>query len=234
MFNASNYTKWYFDLVESRKNMTRECFTEKHHIIPKSLGGTNASSNIVRLTPKEHYICHLILTKMVDSHNEKKKMAYALLAMRRSNTQEKRVNARQYDKIRNITREYFSGENNPFYGKGHFGKDNPMSKPENYKKFLSVVRSEEHRKMMSEKMCGEKNGFYGKEHTRETKEIIAKHRRQPIDVLFEDGNTKTFNEYRDFGRFLNKSRELASKLCQGKHNHLLSKYGIKEIMKCQK
>lgn len=51
-------------------------YTENHHIIHKSLGGPNDKTNIVVLTAKEHFICHLLLTKMVDG-DYKKKMVYA-------------------------------------------------------------------------------------------------------------------------------------------------------------
>lgn len=31
-------------------------YKEEHHIVPRSLGGTNTSDNFVRLTAKEHYL----------------------------------------------------------------------------------------------------------------------------------------------------------------------------------
>jgi hypothetical protein len=37
---------------------------EKHHILPKSMGGTNAMSNIVSLSPKEHFVAHHLLWKI--------------------------------------------------------------------------------------------------------------------------------------------------------------------------
>ena len=39
------------------------CF-ESHHIIPRSLGGDNLKENKVSLLPREHFIAHLLLTKM--------------------------------------------------------------------------------------------------------------------------------------------------------------------------
>ena len=55
-------------------------YTEVHHIIPISIGGTNDKSNLVALTAKEHFICHAILPNMVlDEH--KKKMNYAFWRM---------------------------------------------------------------------------------------------------------------------------------------------------------
>lgn len=35
-----------------------QTYTEKHHIIPKSLGGDNSKTNLVVLTGRQHFICH--------------------------------------------------------------------------------------------------------------------------------------------------------------------------------
>lgn len=53
---------------------------EKHHILPKSLGGSNERSNIVCLTYREHFIAHWLLTKFVKT-TDKKKMLHALWRM---------------------------------------------------------------------------------------------------------------------------------------------------------
>ena len=66
LFINNKYTKWYYQIIESAKNSNHSCYTEKHHIIPKSLGGTNNLSNIVSLTARQHFICHWLLTKMTD------------------------------------------------------------------------------------------------------------------------------------------------------------------------
>jgi hypothetical protein len=34
---------------------------ELHHILPKCMGGNNNKTNLVRLTLREHYVCHLLL-----------------------------------------------------------------------------------------------------------------------------------------------------------------------------
>ena len=47
---------------------------------PKSLGGDNSADNIVRLTIREHYVAHLLLTKMFEGR-EKQKMFFAFKCM---------------------------------------------------------------------------------------------------------------------------------------------------------
>jgi hypothetical protein len=78
----NKYKRWYFSIVEKaqqRSNLTEEYF-EKHHIVPKSLGGSNKKENIVRVTAKEHFVCHLLLTKFTEGES-KRKMSYALWMM---------------------------------------------------------------------------------------------------------------------------------------------------------
>lgn len=60
-----NYKQIYENIIAFRKkNVPVDCYTEIHHIIPKSLGGTDAKTNLVRLTAKEHFICHRLLVKI--------------------------------------------------------------------------------------------------------------------------------------------------------------------------
>jgi hypothetical protein len=47
LFLENKYSKWYFSIIEKSQS-NNESYLEKHHIIPKSLGGTNLSSNIAK------------------------------------------------------------------------------------------------------------------------------------------------------------------------------------------
>lgn len=71
---------------------------EKHHIVPKSMGGTNAKSNIVFFTPKEHYVAHHLLWKI---HNNRE-MQYAFWCMVnvRTGGRDYRVTGRVYQQIK--------------------------------------------------------------------------------------------------------------------------------------
>jgi hypothetical protein len=86
MFLDNKYTSWYFSIIENSKRTSRskkDGYHEKHHIIPKSCGGTDDGSNLVLLTSKEHFICHLLLPKMMESEYHYHKMIFALNAMSR-------------------------------------------------------------------------------------------------------------------------------------------------------
>lgn len=53
-------------------------YYERHHIIPRCLGGNNRKENLVMLTFKEHYVCHHLLCKIYPN-NYKIKAAFALM-----------------------------------------------------------------------------------------------------------------------------------------------------------
>ena len=77
IFINNKYTTWYNSIITKANNRTITGYTEKHHIIPSSLGGTNNKENLVILTAREHFVCHLLLTKMTIG-NAKYKMNFAL------------------------------------------------------------------------------------------------------------------------------------------------------------
>jgi hypothetical protein len=84
MFLENKYTKTYLRLMEKAIFRTKpEGYTERHHIIPKSLPNTykHYKFNLVILTVKEHFIAHLLLSKMLPEEENKKKMIDALHTM---------------------------------------------------------------------------------------------------------------------------------------------------------
>lgn len=83
IFLNNKYTKWYFNIIESvkcknriklRKSDISYVYYENHHIVPKSLGGSDIKTNLVLLTLKEHYIVHLLLCNMQQTKNNRYKM----------------------------------------------------------------------------------------------------------------------------------------------------------------
>jgi hypothetical protein len=91
----NKYTRWYYLLVNNAKNQNRikykNSYYEKHHIIPKSLGGDNTSSNLVLLTYKEHFLCHWLLIKMCCNNQHIIKMCKAFKRMTDINDFQERI-----------------------------------------------------------------------------------------------------------------------------------------------
>ncbi len=69
-----NYQKHYDQLIFRARHRHIRGYKEKHHVIPRCMGGDNSKRNIVRLTPEEHFVAHQLLVKM---HPGCHKLAYA-------------------------------------------------------------------------------------------------------------------------------------------------------------
>lgn len=95
IFIDNKYTKWYFQLIfrAQTRILPRTDYRERHHIIPKSLGGSDNSENLVPLTAREHFICHWLLTKMLTG-KERSPMVYALFAMRTGHSKQHRYHTK--------------------------------------------------------------------------------------------------------------------------------------------
>jgi len=77
--------------MSKAKNRILEGYFEKHHIIPRCLGGDNSKNNIVNLTPEEHYVAHQLLVKM---YPDNAKLIFALNMMTVSGSKAIRSNKR--------------------------------------------------------------------------------------------------------------------------------------------
>lgn len=108
MYLQNKYSKCYFNIIERAKSrtLTKDTYYEKHHILPKSLTGDNSAANLVRLTAREHFICHWLLTKMTTGE-VKSKMVYALNGMCRINKNQKRyssaITAKVYERAKKLS-----------------------------------------------------------------------------------------------------------------------------------
>ena len=76
-----NYKRNYYDYINYVKTLNRSkkdgCYYEKHHIIPRSLGGDDSKNNLVLLTAREHFLAHYLLWKF----NPCKETAFAFHTM---------------------------------------------------------------------------------------------------------------------------------------------------------
>jgi hypothetical protein len=80
-----NYEFHYQQLIEKAKSRNNHGYTEKHHIIPRCIGGSNNRDNLVNLTPEEHYIAHQLLVKMYPDNNKLIMAAAMMIPNRPSN-----------------------------------------------------------------------------------------------------------------------------------------------------
>jgi hypothetical protein len=92
-----NYKNIYNQIINNAKLKNRvkngSEYYEEHHIIPKCIGGGNETENLVLLTFREHFVCHLLLVKI---HHQNYKLVFALNAL----CQNERMTSRMYEKVR--------------------------------------------------------------------------------------------------------------------------------------
>lgn len=60
-----DYKRIYDDFIKDRraKELRLTGYVERHHIVPRSMGGGDEASNIIALTPEDHFFAHLLLAK---------------------------------------------------------------------------------------------------------------------------------------------------------------------------
>lgn len=192
----NKYKKWYDHITQNGKKF-REPGLERHHILPRCLGGSDLKDNITFITPREHFICHWLLTKIYDLGDEHWKMLNAFRMMRAENPNQKRyhtkITARVYENLKEeyarLQSERNQGSGNGFYGKKHrFGAKERISKAnkgrvqtaeekERQVKAMTGKKrapfSQEWRDKLSQASTGKNNSRYGAVVSEETRKKIG-------------------------------------------------------------
>ena len=124
-----NYQQIYNKIIENAKNrevydkrFSIENYIEKHHILPKSFGGSDSHENLVNLTAREHYLCHALLMKIAKQNyslnksektlKEYRQMWYAfnMMNISISSSQKRYFNSKLFEVFKNknikITKKY--------------------------------------------------------------------------------------------------------------------------------
>lgn len=116
---SNHYLNRYIKLITYYCKINFEGYTETHHILPKSMGGTDDKSNLIVLSARLHYIAHWLLYRAYKNQS----MSYAFLMLHSSNKKQKRYyNSKIYEKLKIEYGEMMSEImkiNNPFKGKKH-------------------------------------------------------------------------------------------------------------------
>ncbi len=124
MFIDNKYTRIYFAIITKHASIEGE----KHHIIPKSLGGSNDRENLITVQPRVHFILHKLLCRMVEKKNHKKSMYFALFQM--MNRKITRFSSRDYESTKRVIKEQMK-------------INNPMHDPETLSKFIGRKRPDQ-------------------------------------------------------------------------------------------
>jgi len=131
-----DYQKHYTLLIERAKQRSTVpgTYYEKHHIVPACLKGSNSPSNLVKLTAREHFFAHLLLTAIYPEEHKIQTAFWFMCNQRGRGNQKNRVvpSARQYAIAREafikIQKQQKTGVKNPEQSI-RMKKDNPNYKP---------------------------------------------------------------------------------------------------------
>ena len=132
----------YEKLVHNNRGLDKsklDGYYEIHHIIPKSLGGSNDINNLVLLTYEEHIKAHMLLY-ILYPENTKLLGAFKLLITLNNKLALTNFKVNLYDlsEIRKKFSESMKGDNNPSKRpevRKKISENNPMKKEENRLKF---------------------------------------------------------------------------------------------------
>jgi hypothetical protein len=169
-----NYKKIYDSIIQRASTRVLSGYVERHHIIPRCLGGLDTLENICVLTAEEHFICHQLLAKMyphsrgiiisallLTAHPNGKRSnnkAYGWLKKIASESQTgDNHHLRRNDTARIKNQEYMRGPNNP-------QRKNPRSGTRHHffgKHLPADFHSMAAKASISEKNSGNKNAMYG-------------------------------------------------------------------------
>jgi hypothetical protein len=108
-----NYSKHYKQLIERSKDRIILGYSEKHHILPRCLGGSDDIANLAVLTAEEHFVAHQLLCKMYPG-NYRLTMAAAMMCASRPTNKYYSWLRKKHAIAMSVSQ---SGVNNSQYGK---------------------------------------------------------------------------------------------------------------------
>ena len=154
---SNKYSICYNSIIDRAKSRTLGEYTEIHHIIPRCLGGTNAKDNLVRLTGREHFICHRLLVRMVEGKARYQMIkASAMMVVKNKQQSRYQITARLYEKLKKDASAAMSALT--------------RGKPKH---------TDSSKKILSEKAMGRLSQFKGKTHSAEVKEQLSSAKSKP-------------------------------------------------------
>ena len=168
-----NYYQIYRNIIEKAKNRSIDSYTETHHIIPKCMGGSNNKDNLVKLTPKEHFICHKLLHEIYPNENGLV-FAYWMMAKVKSTNQDRkiRLTSREYEELK-IKYSRVLKQRTP-WNKGLNSSDSRVEKYSQSKRWNMGLskRNDDRLSILSEKQRSDRKKHFKEKYERDIIQIL--------------------------------------------------------------
>jgi hypothetical protein len=222
-----NYQRIYNQIIKRAQNRTLEGYKEKHHIVPKCMGGNNNKENLVELTAREHFLCHMLLCEIHPTNGKLKQSIWLMsIGKQRNNTLDSyKINNRMYEKLKiefsKIAKERMENRHVTEDTRKKMSvskKDKKQSTETKLKRSISLKGkplSNEHKKKIGKSNTGVSRNM-GRKSTKETKlkQSLALKGKKKINMSEE---TKQKISRANTGKHVNeKTKQKISKSNQGK------------------
>ena len=216
----NKYKTWYNKITKNAKTRTLTGYKERHHIIPRSLGGSDEADNLVDLTAREHFICHWLLIKMY-SGESKAKMVYALNGMKRNGQHTKRYETKITSRVyKNLKKEFSLVHSATMKGRNPWNRGYKEDRPqvlENVKQaaLKRKPQSKESREKQEQKTRGQKRTDEQKAKMSQSMQGIKK---GPMSQKEKDKRSKALlGKPKPLGHTEKRMATLAKQLAEGTH-----------------
>jgi hypothetical protein len=121
--NTNRYSIRYNKLISFYLKNQAENVFEKHHIIPKCMGGSDDQNNLVKLPPRAHFLAHYFLYKAFPN-SYKLKHAFAMMIVNNP-YQFREAPGKLYERARKARSEALKGSTRPEWVKEKLRKPKP-------------------------------------------------------------------------------------------------------------
>lgn len=155
-----NYQRQYELLIEkARQRGTVEGYKERHHIIPRCIGGSDEKENLVELTAREHFVAHRLLWMW----HRSREMAYAWRMMSwNTNNHQRRLRAKDYQHIKEAIAETGISEEH----RKAFTRKGSKNSPAHRRKISAALKGKPHSPELKRKISAALMGRPVSEDTR--------------------------------------------------------------------
>ncbi len=99
-FPKEHFIKRYLKFINSCRNIKFDSYTETHHVIPRSFGGSNDKNNLIKLSARHHYIAHLLLARATNSPKMIKALHKMIYSRKGDVQRDYKITSKMYDYIR--------------------------------------------------------------------------------------------------------------------------------------